>query len=55
MLYYAGVFFAIAIVAACIGFGVIATGAAEVAQILFFVFLLISVVTLIGGLIRRKP
>ena len=54
MLYYAGVFFAIAIVAACIGFGVIATGASEVAKILFF-FLLISVVTLIGGLIRRKP
>jgi len=40
------------IVAAVLGFGGIAAGAAEIAKILFFVFLLIFVVTLIMGLMR---
>jgi uncharacterized membrane protein YtjA (UPF0391 family) len=55
MLYYAAVFFVIALVAAVFGFGGIAAGATEIAKILFFVFLLVTVVTLIMGLIRRKP
>lgn len=54
MLYYAAVFFVIALVAAVFGFGGIAAGATEIAKILFFVFLLVTVVTLIMGLIRRK-
>ena len=55
MLYYAAIFFVIALIAALFGFGGIAAGATEIAKILFFVFLLVTVVTLIMGLIRRKP
>ena len=55
MLNYAVIFFVIAIIAAVFGFGGIAAGATEIAKILFFVFLLITVVILIMGLIRRKP
>jgi uncharacterized membrane protein YtjA (UPF0391 family) len=54
MLQYAAIFFVIALVAALFGFGGIAAGATEIAKILFFVFLLVTVVTLIMGLIRRK-
>jgi uncharacterized membrane protein YtjA (UPF0391 family) len=53
MLYYAAVFFIIAIVAAIFGFGGVAAGASSIAQILFGLFLLIAVVSLILGLVRR--
>jgi uncharacterized membrane protein YtjA (UPF0391 family) len=53
MLYYAAVFFLIALVAALFGFGGIAAGAVEIAKILFFVFLVLFVVSLVTGLIRR--
>jgi uncharacterized membrane protein YtjA (UPF0391 family) len=53
MLYWAAVFFVIAIVAAIFGFGGIAAGAAEIAKILFFVFLVIFAITLILGLFGR--
>jgi uncharacterized membrane protein YtjA (UPF0391 family) len=44
------------LVAALFGFGGIAVGAAEIAKILFFVFLIITVITLVMGLFRRgKP
>jgi uncharacterized membrane protein YtjA (UPF0391 family) len=55
MLRYAAIFFVIAIVAALFGFGVIASGAAEIAKILFFVFVVLFVVSLIAGMIRRGP
>ncbi len=55
MLYYAAVFFIIAIIAAVFGFGGIAAGAVEIAKVLFFVFLIVSFVTLVIGLIRRGP
>jgi uncharacterized membrane protein YtjA (UPF0391 family) len=45
MLYYAVVFFVIAIVAAILGFGGIAAGAAGIAKILFFIFLILAIVT----------
>lgn len=45
MLYYAVVFFVIAIVAAILGFGGIAAGAAGIAKILFFVFLILAIIT----------
>jgi uncharacterized membrane protein YtjA (UPF0391 family) len=54
MLYYAVVFFLIAIVAAVFGFGGIAVGAAEIAKILFFVFLVLFIASLIWGLLGRK-
>ena len=38
MLYWAAVFFVIALIAAVFGFGGIAAGAAEIAKILFFIF-----------------
>ena len=53
MLHWALVFLVIALVAAVFGFGVIATNAAWIAQILFFVFLVLFVVSLIGGGLRR--
>lgn len=54
MLNYAAVFLVIALVAALLGFTGIAAGAVEIAKILFFVFLLLFVGSLIVGLIRRK-
>jgi len=53
MLHYAVVFFVIALVAALFGFGGIAAGASEIAKILFFIFLVIAVVTFIASLIRK--
>jgi uncharacterized membrane protein YtjA (UPF0391 family) len=54
MLYYALIFFVVAIIAAALGFGGIATGAVEIAKILFFIFLVLCVVSLIVGLLRRS-
>lgn len=54
MLPYAVVFLIIALVAALLGFTGIAAGAVEIARILFFVFILLFVASLIVGLIRRK-
>jgi uncharacterized membrane protein YtjA (UPF0391 family) len=53
MLYYAAVFFVIALIAALFGFGGIAVGAVEIAKLLFFIFLVLFVVSLVAGLIRR--
>ena len=50
MLHYAAVFFVIALIAAVFGFGGIAVGAAEIAKVLFFIFLVLFVVSLITGL-----
>ncbi|MBF0306827.1 MAG: DUF1328 domain-containing protein [Alphaproteobacteria bacterium] len=56
MLYWAAVFLVIALVAALFGFGAIASAAADIAQILFFVFLVLFVVALLVGLFRgRRP
>jgi uncharacterized membrane protein YtjA (UPF0391 family) len=54
MLYYAIVFFVIALVAALFGFGGIAAGAAGIAKILFFAFLVIAIVTFLMSLARRS-
>lgn len=53
MLRYAAIFFVIAIIAAVFGFGGIAAGATEIAKILFFIFLVVFVLTLLLGLFRR--
>jgi len=55
MLRYAAIFFVIALIAALFGFGGIAAGATEIATILFFVFLVLFVVSLVAGLLRRGP
>ena len=53
MLYWAAVFFVIALLAAVFGFGGIAASAVGVAKVLFFVFLILAGVSLIFG--RRVP
>ena len=55
MLRYALIFFIVALIAALFGFTGIAVGAAEIAKILFFIFLILFVVSLVAGLIRRGP
>ena len=54
MLHYAVVFLVVALVAALLGFTGIAAGAVEIARILFFIFILLFVVSLVMGLIHRK-
>jgi len=53
MLHYAIVFLVIALVAALFGFGVIASTAAGIAKILFLVFLVLFILSLLMG--RRAP
>lgn len=53
MLYWAAVFFIVALAAAVLGFSGISVGAASVAKILFFVFLVLGALSLIFG--RRVP
>ncbi|MFT3729021.1 MAG: DUF1328 domain-containing protein [Terricaulis sp.] len=53
MLSWALIFFVVAIIAAIFGFGGIATASAGIAQILFFLFLVLFVVSLIMGMARR--
>ncbi len=52
MLYWAAVFFVIAMVAALFGFGGIAGASVDIAKILFFVFLIMAVFSL---LVNRHP
>jgi len=53
MLRWAVAFFIIALVAAIFGFGGIAVAAAGIAKILFFIFLVLFLVALLSGLVRR--
>jgi uncharacterized membrane protein YtjA (UPF0391 family) len=53
MLRWALGFFLVAILAAVLGFGGIAIAAAGIARILFFLFLVLFLVALVGGLLRR--
>lgn len=54
MLHYAVVFFVIALVAALFGFGGIAAGAVGIAKVLFFVFLVLAVVTFLFGAMKGR-
>jgi uncharacterized membrane protein YtjA (UPF0391 family) len=54
MLYWALVFFIVAIVAGALGFGGLAATAGSIAHILFFLFLVLFIVTLIAGLMGRR-
>lgn len=53
MLYWALMFFVIALIAGVLGFGGIAAGAVEIARILFFIFLVLFVISLVAGGFRR--
>ena len=53
MLHYAIVFLVIALLAAVFGFGGIAASAVGIAKILFFVFLVMAVITFLMGLVKK--
>jgi len=53
MLYWAVVFFIVAIIAAVFGFGGIAAGAVDIAKVLFFIFVVLFILSFIFGLVRR--
>ncbi len=54
MLGWAVTFFIVAIIAAVLGFGGIASASAGIAQILFFVFLALFVIALIANAVRGR-
>ena len=54
LLHYALVFLVVALVAAAIGFGGVAGVAMEGARMLFWVFIIMAVVTLVAGAVRRS-
>ena len=54
MLRWSAVFLIIAIIAAALGYGGIAADAAEIAKVLFFIFLGIFLLTLIRGLVAGQ-
>ncbi|GAM97639.1 protein of unknown function DUF1328 [alpha proteobacterium U9-1i] len=53
MLGWALTFLVLAIIAGVFGFGIVAFAAAEIARILFFLFVVLFVLGLIGGLRTR--
>jgi uncharacterized membrane protein YtjA (UPF0391 family) len=56
MLRWALAFFIIAIIAGILGFGGIATGAADIARVCFFFFVIIFLASLVWGLVTgRSP
>jgi uncharacterized membrane protein YtjA (UPF0391 family) len=52
-LHYAVVFLVVALAAAFLGFGAVAGTAMEGARILFWVAIVLFIVSLVGGLVRR--
>lgn len=54
MLHYAVVFFVIALIAALFGFTGIASGTAEIAKVLFLVFIVIAAVSFILSLVKKR-
>lgn len=54
MLRAAIAFFIIAIIAAIFGYGGVAEGAADIGKVLFVGFLVIAVLALVVGLVRRN-
>ena len=56
MLYWALIFFVVALIAAAFGFGGIASASAGIAQILFVIFLILLVASLVMHFFsRRRP
>lgn len=52
MLHDATVFLVIALIAAVFGFGGIVAGAVEIAKILFFIFVIMAIVSFFMGLLK---
>lgn len=55
MLRLALVFFVVALLAAFFGFGLVANMSYDIARILFFVFVVLAVLSLLGGFLRTPP
>lgn len=55
MLYWTLVFLVIALVAGLLGFTHVYAAAAGIAQVLFFVFLVLLLLSLLAGVVRRPP
>jgi uncharacterized membrane protein YtjA (UPF0391 family) len=55
MLYWTATFFIISLIAALFGFTGIAVGAASIAKLLFFIFIILFVISLIAHALRRVP
>jgi uncharacterized membrane protein YtjA (UPF0391 family) len=53
LLHYAVIFLVVALVAAALGFGGVAGTAMEGARILFWVAIILFVISLVAGLVRR--
>jgi uncharacterized membrane protein YtjA (UPF0391 family) len=53
LLHYALVFLVVALVAAAVGFGGVAGFAMEAARLLFWVFIILFVASLVAGMVRR--
>jgi uncharacterized membrane protein YtjA (UPF0391 family) len=53
LLHYAIVFLVVALIAAAVGFGGVAGVAMEGARLLFWIFIVLFVLSLIAGLVRR--
>lgn len=54
MLYYTVIFLVVALVAGLFGFTGLAAGAVEIARVLFFIFIVLFVASLILGLMRGR-
>jgi uncharacterized membrane protein YtjA (UPF0391 family) len=54
MLHYAVVFFIIALIAAVLGFGGLAAGAASIGKVLFVIFIVMALVTIVADLVRKR-
>jgi uncharacterized membrane protein YtjA (UPF0391 family) len=54
LLHYAIVFLVVALVAAALGFGGVAGTAMEGARILFWVAIVLFLISLVGGMARRR-
>ncbi len=54
MLSWALTFLIVALIAALFGFGGIAETAVDIARVLFFIFIILFVISLVFGLVRRR-
>ena len=55
MLYWALLFLVVALIAGVLGFGGIASTSVGIAQVLFFVFLVLLVISLVAHVLRGRP
>lgn len=55
MLRLAILFVVVALIAALFGFGLVADMSFDIARILFFVFVVLAVLTFLGGMLRTPP